>query len=157
MAKTACVILNYNDSENVIKLFNKIKDYKCLDEIIVVDNHSTDNSYERLKEIDANGGVEEEVKRTATLAKYFRSRIKDLPLEIVSESMSNAVTPLHPLNVSAYSVFTTLKDEYGIWVCPNGGDMKDTIFRVGHIGCLTTNDYDSLISALRDMLSRGLL
>ena len=113
--------------------------------------------HERLKEIDANGGVEEEVKRTATLAKYFRSRIKDLPLEIVSESMSNAVTPLHPLNVSAYSVFTTLKDEYGIWVCPNGGDMKDTIFRVGHIGCLTTNDYDSLISALRDMLSRGLL
>ena len=101
--------------------------------------------------------MEEEVKRTATLAKYFRSRIKDLPLEIVSESMSNAVTPLHPLNVSAYSVFTTLKDEYGIWVCPNGGDMKDTIFRVGHIGCLTTNDYDSLISALRDMLSRGLL
>ena len=71
--------------------------------------------------------------------------------------MSNAVTPLHPLNVSAYNVFTTLKDEYGIWVCPNGGDMKDTIFRVGHIGCLTTNDYDSLISALRDMLSRGLL
>ena len=52
MAKTACVILNYNDSENVIKLFNKIKDYKCLDEIIIVDNHSTDNSYERLKEID---------------------------------------------------------------------------------------------------------
>lgn len=113
--------------------------------------------HERLREIDANGGVEEEVKRTASLAIYFRSRIKDLPLQIVSESMSNAVTPLHPLNVSAYSVFTTLKDEYGIWVCPNGGDMRETIFRVGHIGCLTTEDYDQLISALRDMHSRGLL
>lgn len=113
--------------------------------------------HERLKEIDANGGVDEEVKRTATLAKYFRNRIKDLPLEIVSESMSNAVTSLHPLNVSAYNVFTTLKDEYGIWVCPNGGDMKDTIFRVGHIGCLTIDDYNVLISALRDMLGRGLL
>lgn len=113
--------------------------------------------HERLREIDDNGGVEEEVKRTASLAIYFRSRIKDLPLQIVSESMSNAVTPLHPLNVSAYSVFTTLKDEYGIWVCPNGGDMRETIFRVGHIGCLTTEDYDQLISALRDMHSRGLL
>ncbi len=113
--------------------------------------------HERLREIDSFGGVDEEVKRTASLATYFRNRIKGLPLEIVSESMSNAVTPLHPLNVSAYSVFTTLKDEYGIWVCPNGGDMKDTIFRVGHIGCLTTGDYDLLISALYDMQSRGML
>ena len=61
-------------------------------------------------------------------------KTKGLPLEIVSESMSNAVTPLHPLNVSAYDVFTMLKDEYGIWICPNGGEMKETIFRVGHIG-----------------------
>lgn len=113
--------------------------------------------HERLKEIDASGGVEEEVKRTASLANYFRSKITGLPIQIVSEQISNAVTPLHPLNVSAYSVFTTLKDEYGIWVCPNGGDMKDTIFRVGHIGCLTTGDYDLLISALHDMQSRGLL
>ena len=113
--------------------------------------------HERLKEIDASGGVEEEIKRTASLAKYFRSKISGLPIQIASEQISNAVTPLHPLNVSAYSVFTTLKDEYGIWVCPNGGDMKDTIFRVGHIGCLTTGDYDLLISALHDMQSRGLL
>lgn len=113
--------------------------------------------HERLREIEASGGVDEETKRTSALAAYFRSKIKGLPLEIVSESMSNAVTPLHPLNVSAYSVFTTLKDEYGIWVCPNGGDMKETIFRVGHIGCLTTADYDALIAALKDMQKRGLL
>ena len=66
----------------------------------------------------------------------FRAKIKGLPLEVVSESMSNAVTPLHPLNVSAYDVFMTLKDEYGIWICPNGGEMKDTIFRVGHKMCI---------------------
>lgn len=113
--------------------------------------------HERLREIDAAGGVDQEVKRVAVLSAYFRSKIKDLPLEIVSESLSNAVTPLHPLNVSAYDIFTTLKNEYGIWVCPNGGDMKETIFRVGHLGCLTTGDYDLLISALHDMLNRGLL
>ena len=71
--------------------------------------------------------------------------------------MSAAVTPLHPTTASAYDIFLTLKDEYGIWVCPNGGDMKETIFRVGHIGALTTEDNDKLIEALRDMQKRGLI
>lgn len=106
----------------------------------------------RLKEIDKNGGVEAEIERTATLARYFRERIVDLPLEIVSESLSNAVTPLHPTTMSAYDIFLRIKDEYGMWVCPNGGDMKDTVFRVGHIGHLTTADYDKLIAALREVL-----
>ena len=76
--------------------------------------------------------------------------------EIVSESMSNAVTPLHPKTVSAYKIFTVLKDEYDIWVCPNGGELADKIFRVGHIGHLTTADNDTLIAALDDMKSRGI-
>lgn len=65
--------------------------------------------------------------------------------------------PLHPLNVSAYDIFTCLKDEYGIWVCPNGGEMADGVFRVGHIGCLTIEDNDSLIGAFEDMQKRNLL
>jgi aspartate aminotransferase-like enzyme len=80
-----------------------------------------------------------------------------MPFEIPSESMSNAVTPLHPLNVSAYKIFETLKDEYHIWVCPNGGDLAEKIFRVGHIGALTTDDNTSLVEALKDMQNRGLL
>ena len=67
------------------------------------------------------------------------------------------MTPLHPRNVSAYSVFTRLKDEYGIWVCPNGGALADRIFRVGHIGALTVNDNTTLVAAMQDMLRRGLL
>lgn len=79
-----------------------------------------------MKEIEAAGGVESETKKISELARDFREKIKGLPFEIVSESMSNAVTPLHPLNVSAYDVFTTLKDEYGIWICPNSGEMKES-------------------------------
>lgn len=111
----------------------------------------------RLKEIEAAGGVEKETKKIAELAQDFRAKIKGLPLEIVSESMSNAVTPLHPLNVSAYDVFMTLKDEYGIWICPNGGEMKETIFRVGHIGALTKEDNTTLVNAFKDLQKRGLL
>lgn len=111
----------------------------------------------RLREIEAAGGVERETARIAELAQDFRKKIKGLPFEIVSESMSNAVTPLHPLNVSAYDVFTTLKDEYGIWICPNGGEMKDIIFRVGHIGALTKEDNTALVNAFKDMQKRDLL
>lgn len=107
----------------------------------------------RLKEIESAGGVAVEVGNAKRLAQYFRSRIKDLPLEIVGESPSNAVTPLHPTNgMSAYDIFLKLKDEHGIWICPNGGDLKDKVFRVGHMGCLDESDYDKLISALKEVM-----
>jgi aspartate aminotransferase-like enzyme len=111
----------------------------------------------RLKEIDANGSVEGEIARTAALANYFREQIKDLPFEIISESLSNAVTPLHPTTASAYDIFLKIKDEYSMWICPNGGSMKDTVFRVGHIGALTKADYDQLVAAFKDLQSRGII
>lgn len=112
---------------------------------------------ERLKEIDRNGGVDAEVARVAVQAEDFRTKIKELPFEFVSESPANGVTSVHPTTAKAYEIFLTLKDEYGIWICPNGGDMKDTIFRVGHIGALTHEDNTTLINALKDMQKRGLL
>ncbi len=47
--KNGIVILNYNDSENTILMLEDIKKFKNLDAIIVVDNHSTDNSVQKLK------------------------------------------------------------------------------------------------------------
>ena len=111
----------------------------------------------RLREIDASGGVEAEMNRIKAIADDFRQRVKTLPFDIVSHAQGNAVTPLHPHNVSAFSIFTTLKDEYNIWICPNGGDMRDRVFRVGHIGALTIEDNTRLINALKDMQQRGLL
>lgn len=111
----------------------------------------------RLKEIEAAGGVETENQRMAALAADFREKIKDLPFTIVSQSLSNAVTPLHPHNVSAYDIFLKLKDEYNIWVCPNGGDMADKVFRVGHLGALTPADNTTLVAALNDLHEKGFL
>ena len=111
----------------------------------------------RLKEIDAAGGADVEIARVAAQAEDFRKKIKGLPFEFVSESPANSVTPLHPKNADAYRIFEVLKDEYRIWVCPNGGDMKNTIFRVGHIGALSHKDNTTLINALKDMQKRGML
>lgn len=112
---------------------------------------------ERLKEIAKQGGAEAEIARVAAQAEDFRNRIKELPFELVSESPANAVTSVHPMTANAYDIFLRLKDEYGIWVCPNGGDMKNSIFRVGHIGALTHKDNETLINALKDLQKRGLL
>lgn len=111
----------------------------------------------RLKEIEEAGGVESENKKIGGLAADFREKIKGLPFEIVSNSLPNAVTSLHPLTASAFDIFTILKDEYGIWICPNGGDLKDKIFRVGHIGALTKEDNTTLVSAFKDLQERGII
>ena len=105
----------------------------------------------RLKEIAANGGAAEETRKIAAQAADFRRKVAGLPFEICSKRLSNALTPLHPLKASAYDIFLRLKDEYGIWICPNGGELKDRVFRVGHLGALTAADNDVLIAALKEV------
>ena len=114
--------------------------------------------HSRLLEIEKNGGVESEIERIESLAEYFRERIKKLPFEIVSESYSNAVTSLSPKDKtkSAYKLFELLKDNYGIWICPNGGEMKNSVFRVGHIGNLKKSDYDYLISSIENIIEKNI-
>lgn len=119
--------------------------------------------HKRLKMIEEKG-LSKEQERIYRQAEDFRNKIKGLPFEIVSDFLSSAVTPLHPTGVdkdgkpvSAHHIFEILKDEYGIWVCPNGGALADKVFRVGHIGALTPADNDSLIEAFKDMQRRGLL
>lgn len=50
--KNAIVILNYNDLKTTEEMINQIKDYKSLNNIIIVDNCSTDNSYEKLRKFE---------------------------------------------------------------------------------------------------------
>ena len=48
MDKKACIILNYCDYETVYELVVNIIGYSIIDFIVVVDNNSPDNSYEKL-------------------------------------------------------------------------------------------------------------
>lgn len=49
MPVVSCVILNYNDAPTTMKLLEHVKDFSVLDNIVVVDNCSTDDSWERLQ------------------------------------------------------------------------------------------------------------
>lgn len=111
----------------------------------------------RLHMIADTGGLMEEQKNIASVAEDFRNSIRELPLEFVSESQSNAVTCLRPKHGGAKEIVRILKDDYDIWVCPNGGEMTDVVFRIGHIGHITSEDNHKLIDALHDMNQKGLL
>ncbi len=64
--KNCFVIVNYNDYSSTINLINNIKDYKLVDEIVIIDNKSVDDSLSLLKKLkmdklniienDKNGG-----------------------------------------------------------------------------------------------------
>lgn len=113
--------------------------------------------HKRLTDIRDSGGVRAERARIAAVAESFRRGIRELPLEQFSETPSNAVTALRPAKQNAKEIFRVLKDEYQIWICPNGGAWAETVFRVGHIGCITEADIQALLDALRDLNRRGIL
>lgn len=54
MSKIGMVILNYNDYETTSKYIDMIKNYKSINHIVIVDNNSTDGSYEKLSSISNN-------------------------------------------------------------------------------------------------------
>ncbi|WP_295569320.1 glycosyltransferase family 2 protein [uncultured Holdemanella sp.] len=49
-----CVVLNYNDADTTLDLLKRIEPMEIIDQIVLVDNKSTDNSLERLKEQESN-------------------------------------------------------------------------------------------------------
>lgn len=116
---------------------------------------------EKLKRLDTNGGIMAANKEARERAEYFREKIKKLPLKIFTgkKYTSNCVTALIPMNnnIDAYKIFEVIKNEYGIWVCPNGGELKEKVFRVGHIGSIKNEDIDKLVDVFEDLVKRNLL
>ena len=98
-------------------------------------------------------GVEQENQRIADLAVHFREGMKGLPFTISYPSLSKAVTPLITEGISAHWIFEELEKKYHIWVCPNGGELRDRLFRVGHIGDLTFEDNEYLLEAFQKILA----
>ena len=111
----------------------------------------------RLNQIKNDGGVKVEIERTTNLANDFRNKIKEFPFEVRCKCLSNAVTTVHSKEILDVNLVEILKNEYDIWVSTARDDLsKDMIFRVGHMGDLSTEDNDTLIDALRDIQKRGL-
>lgn len=111
----------------------------------------------RLEMIDAKG-IDTVIQETKDIAEYFRKEISSLPFVIASDSLSNAMTPLHPTGkMAADEIYRYVKEKYDIFLCPNGGDLAKEIFRVGHIGAISREDVDTLVRVFREMGGEGIL
>lgn len=51
--KANFLMVNYNDYANVKKMIDMVHDYQVIDKIVIVDNHSTDASLEKMKELES--------------------------------------------------------------------------------------------------------
>lgn len=104
----------------------------------------------RLAQIRAEGIAAEQAK-AAAVAAHFRQAVAPLPLRAYSPFMPNAMTTLSPTDGrSAYAVVEALEAHYNVVVAPSGGSLKETIFRVAHMGAVTEAYTDVLIDALFD-------
>ena len=56
MNKISCIVLNYNDARTTCGLVEELLGINCLDFVVVVDNCSTDDSWETLSALGDGGG-----------------------------------------------------------------------------------------------------
>ena len=122
--------------------------------------------HQRLKSIHKKGVSEENILHAAR-ATYFRKGLLTLSEELsgISQNaahcitipdvpLSNSCTPVIFSNKNATVIYESLKDKYGIYLTPSGGDLKDLQLRVGHLGNLTLKDYDVLLEKLKEELTK---
>ena len=107
----------------------------------------------RLQEI-CEKGIEKEIEEHRERAEVFRSLCREAGLKLPDYPMSNAVTAVVFPDGTAGEVFRKMKDRYGKMLTPNGGALKDTVLRVGHLGNLTPDDYRELIVEIREVLNK---
>ncbi len=110
--------------------------------------------HQRLEQI-VHDSIESEINKAKEIATYFREAIQDLPLKPYSFHMPNAMTILTPTDEKLASLIVKdLDEKYNIIVAPNGGELKDKVFRVAHMGAMTKEYTDVLIDALFDYYGR---
>jgi len=102
----------------------------------------------RLKQIKSDG-ISQHINKAKNIANYFRQQIDALPLKAYSNFMPNGMTTLTPTDgKSASDIVIDLEKKYQVIVAPNGGDLKDKVFRVSHMGNMNRAYTDVLIDAL---------
>lgn len=137
------IILNYNDSERVQRLVSQVKDYSMLNQILIVDNCSIDNSYEKLLKlknykIDVIRSKENSGYAAGNNlgAQYALSKWNPQILFFANPDIAfkeDAVKAIeNALNLkSFYAVATVLvKDGYNVWDLPNYWGTVRMLFMV---------------------------
>ena len=67
-------------------------------------------------------------------------------------TLSNAITPVIAEG-KAQNVIKELKEKYGYYVNPCGGENSNNIFRVSHVGNINENDLIDLAEKINEALA----
>ncbi|MBR3141455.1 MAG: alanine--glyoxylate aminotransferase family protein [Methanobrevibacter sp.] len=99
-------------------------------------------------------GIDNIIKDVDEIATYFRKRIKEIGLDYPDYPLSNAITPVIFHDENAEEVYRKLIDDYGFTVNPSGGENAKKMFRVSHVGNISLEDTEELISAIEEIINR---
>ena len=92
MSKTGIVIVNYNDTKNTLNLVDELYTFNNIDEIVVVDSGSTDNSLEDLSKVSGIKVLPAENKGYSHAmnvgAKYLVDKYKDINIILSNSDIS---------------------------------------------------------------------
>ena len=99
----------------------------------------------------ADAGVNAVVTRTVELALDFRKRIAGTSFLLPQYPLSNAITPIICPKNNAVDIFLAAKNNHALMMTPSGGDLKDRLLRIGHLGNLTIEDNVCLEKYLRSI------
>lgn len=87
------------------------------------------------------------------LASYFRQQLPALGLSCYAQAMPNAMTAVQVSGtMRASDLVARLEHEFDCVVAPNGGNLKDSIFRVAHMGNMQLSDLTVLVDALAKII-----
>ncbi len=94
-------------------------------------------------------GIQNVINAHKNLANYFRNKIKTLPITQFTNSPSNGITTVQcPKDVSAFDIVQRMDSQFNTYLTPSGGELKNKIFRISHMGDQTKEDIDILIKNL---------
>ncbi len=144
-ATAVIVILNYNDMETTQKLADSVRDYSCLDGVVVVDNHSSDESYKYLEDAYENDPRVDVIK-TPSNGGYAKGNnfginyaiekydpefvfVANPDIAISAGTVANMIDAMQ--EHSAYAVMAPVVNQgYNVWNLPGFGGMIESLFLV---------------------------
>ena len=99
-------------------------------------------------------GIDSVVSHIRDLAVHFRNEARRLGFVFPEYNLSNGITPIIRENRDAKIIVGKLIEKFDVYVLPNGGDLADKVFRVGHMSLdLKLKDMDFLINCLKEVSS----
>jgi serine---pyruvate transaminase len=103
-------------------------------------------------------GLEAAFDRHVRLGRACREGAKAMGLELFSpdDDRSAVVTAIRsPDGVDSSEIVSTLRDRFGITIATGQGDLKERIFRIGHIGYFDVFDITTALAAVELVLAEA--